>query len=137
MLSNPDPGIIVTHIAEATHQVGILVVIAHSYSPNVWLTRSATQHFAYEAVFKSLNRLLVDNASSEYVFIAEFFQSPRLRLVQAKSANGAVVAAMTFVGVFGSTLELLLVRHTEEKPGKLMFAESKLLFVPGLDKELC
>lgn len=86
VLSNPDPSIIVTHIAEATHQ-----------------------HFAYEAIFKSVNRLLVDNASSEYVFVSDFFQSPRLRQSQAKSTNGAVVAAMTFVGVFGSTLEMLLV----------------------------
>lgn len=86
VLVAPEPGIVVTHIAEVTKQ-----------------------HYPYEVLFKSFNRLLLDNASSEYIFVSEFFQSPRLRQAQAKSANGAVVAAMTFVGVFGSTLEMMLV----------------------------
>ena len=32
--------------------------------------------FPYEAIFKSLTRLLIDNASSEYVFTCEFFSDP-------------------------------------------------------------
>ncbi|KAI9016791.1 Sac2 family-domain-containing protein [Hyaloraphidium curvatum] len=101
VLSNPDPGIIVTHVAEASNQVGRLQV------PVATLADPA-QHFPYEVIFKSFNRLLLDNAASEYVFISEFFQSPRLRHSLSKSANGAILAAVTFVSVFGSTLELLL-----------------------------
>ena len=32
--------------------------------------------FPFQAIFKSLTRLLIDNASSEYVFTCEFFSDP-------------------------------------------------------------
>ncbi|KAJ3031355.1 UNVERIFIED_CONTAM: hypothetical protein HDU68_004772 [Siphonaria sp. JEL0065] len=36
--------------------------------------------FPYEVIFKSVNRLLMDNASSEYIFTTEFFSSPWKKL---------------------------------------------------------
>ncbi|KAJ3302058.1 Vacuolar protein sorting-associated protein 52 [Kappamyces sp. JEL0829] len=39
--------------------------------------REGGKKFPYEALFKSLTRLLIDNASSEFVFTCEFFSDPQ------------------------------------------------------------
>jgi hypothetical protein len=39
--------------------------------------RSSGKRYPYEALFKSITRLLIDNASSEYIFTTEFFSDPR------------------------------------------------------------
>ncbi|KAJ3025912.1 UNVERIFIED_CONTAM: hypothetical protein HDU68_006497 [Siphonaria sp. JEL0065] len=53
VLTTEDAGIILPHIAEEQRL-----------------------KFPYEVIFKSVNRLLMDNASSEYIFTTEFFSSP-------------------------------------------------------------
>ncbi|KAI8912671.1 Sac2 family-domain-containing protein [Gorgonomyces haynaldii] len=58
------------------------------------------QKMAYEAIFKSITRLLLDNASSEYIFNCEFFgNSNAPRLMETTLA--------AFNGVFDLTFKLL------------------------------
>ncbi|KAJ3130428.1 hypothetical protein HK100_008030, partial [Physocladia obscura] len=51
--------------------------------------------FPYEAIFKSINRLLMDNASSEYIFTTEFFLSPwkKGRAIAAREAIAVLSAS--------------------------------------------
>ncbi|KAI8822052.1 Sac2 family-domain-containing protein [Fimicolochytrium jonesii] len=77
-----DPGIILTHIAE---------------EKNI--------KFPFEAIYKSLSRLLMDNASSEYLFDTDFFSPPRGK--NAKLTKDGNAGALTFSEVFEPTLRLI------------------------------
>ncbi|KAJ3300194.1 Vacuolar protein sorting-associated protein 52 [Borealophlyctis nickersoniae] len=81
VLTNPDPGIILTHVAE-----------------------DQNMKFAYEAIFKSMNRLMMDNACSEYIFTLDFFAAPKSR--QNRMFAGETASAI-FVEIFDPTLKLL------------------------------
>ncbi|TPX57670.1 hypothetical protein PhCBS80983_g03685 [Powellomyces hirtus] len=77
-----DPGIILTHIAEEQNM-----------------------KFPFEAIFKSISRLLMDNASSEYLFAMDFFSPPRGR--NARVQKDATSGAATFNEVFDPTLKII------------------------------
>jgi vacuolar protein sorting-associated protein 52 len=78
VLTLTDAGIIVPHHAEEQNK-----------------------RFNFEAIFKSLNRLLIDNACSEYVFTCEFFNKDRKQHVDSLQ--------MFFLQVFDPTLKCVLV----------------------------
>ncbi|KXS13007.1 Vps52-domain-containing protein [Gonapodya prolifera JEL478] len=80
---NPDPGIILVTMAEANNA-----------------------RYPFEAIFKSVTRLLLDNASSEYIFTTEYFFSPRSR--QGHGSSGTSVAGSIFTEIFEPTLKLVL-----------------------------
>ncbi|KAJ3010115.1 Vacuolar protein sorting-associated protein 52 [Thoreauomyces humboldtii] len=79
-----DPGIILTHIAE-----------------------EKALKFPFEALFKSMSRLLMDNASSEYLFDMDFFAPPRGKAARQTKDFPAVSGAATFNEVFDPTLKLI------------------------------
>ncbi|RKO84574.1 Sac2 family-domain-containing protein, partial [Blyttiomyces helicus] len=83
VLTNPDLGIILTHVAE-----------------------DQNMKFPYEAIFKSINRLMMDNACSEYIFTTEFFASPRSKGGRAGSVDVSSIGT-TFSEIFEPTLKLL------------------------------
>ena len=60
--------------------------------------------FPFEAIFRSMTRTFMDNASSEFVFDLEFFYAPRSK----KSENPTAVATDAFNEVFGKTLKMIL-----------------------------
>ncbi|KAJ3029343.1 hypothetical protein HK097_005818, partial [Rhizophlyctis rosea] len=60
--------------------------------------------FPFEAIFKSVNRLMMDNASSEYIFDLEFFAPPKSKPSRATSTDAATSA---FNEVFDGTLKLI------------------------------
>lgn len=78
VLQNIDGSVILTHVAETQQQ-----------------------KFPLEAIFRSLARVLMDNASSEYSFITDFFVSPRIKKTDP---SGASVAGEVFSEIFGKTL---------------------------------
>lgn len=65
--------------------------------------------YPYEAVFKSLNRTLMDNASSEYCFDVDFFGVGRKKLSGAEGVSMGL-ANEVFQEIFESTLKSNLVR---------------------------
>ncbi|KAJ3035124.1 Vacuolar protein sorting-associated protein 52 [Rhizophlyctis rosea] len=81
VLTDPDPGIILSHAAE-----------------------DQNLKFPFEAIFKSVNRLMMDNASSEYIFSLEFFSPPKAKAARVASADNATLA---FNDVFDGTLKLI------------------------------
>ncbi|KAJ3216643.1 Vacuolar protein sorting-associated protein 52 [Dinochytrium kinnereticum] len=86
VLQTSDPGIILAHIAEEQHL-----------------------KFPYEVIFKSTNRLLMDNASSEYIFTTEFFFPPRKRLATKAMADmgGVINTGAVFSDIFDATMKLM------------------------------
>jgi hypothetical protein len=64
--------------------------------------------FAFESIFRSITRTLMDNASSEYCFDCEFFFAPRGK--KTNENNAASVANEIFNDTFGKTLRMILVR---------------------------
>ncbi|KAJ3200450.1 hypothetical protein HK099_002682, partial [Clydaea vesicula] len=88
VLTNADAGIILGHIAE---------------EQNI--------KYPYEAIFKSVNRLLIDNSSSEYTFTAYFFCSPKLNnKVNQSNLNNTTstdlnLANLIFLEIFDSTIK--------------------------------
>ncbi|TPX37558.1 hypothetical protein SmJEL517_g00456 [Synchytrium microbalum] len=88
VLTNPpDTGIILPHIAE-----------------------DRNLRFPFEAIFKSINRLLMDNASSEYIFDIEFFAPSRVvHKPGVANAPGSELMYLqaVFMETFDSTLKLL------------------------------
>ncbi|KAJ3013995.1 hypothetical protein HKX48_005407 [Thoreauomyces humboldtii] len=79
-----DPGIILTHIAE-----------------------EKALKFPFEALFKSMSCLLMDNASSEHFFDMDFFAPPRGKAARQTKDFPAVSGAATFNEVFDPTLKLI------------------------------
>ncbi|KAI9202758.1 Sac2 family-domain-containing protein [Polychytrium aggregatum] len=80
-LVNPDSGIILAHVAE-----------------------EQSLKFPFEAVFKSVSRLLMDNSSSEYIFTIDFFNTPR----KSKPAGMTLEPmGLAFTEVFEPTLKLV------------------------------
>ncbi|KNC96426.1 uncharacterized protein SPPG_08323 [Spizellomyces punctatus DAOM BR117] len=82
VLTTPDPGIILTHIAEEQNM-----------------------KFPFEAIFKSVSRLLMDNASSEYLFAIEFFAAPRGK--NGRSKKDGQSGALIFGEVYDPTLKFI------------------------------
>ncbi|KAJ3354477.1 hypothetical protein HDU83_005179 [Entophlyctis luteolus] len=61
------------------YSLGDRVQVLVTEDAGIILTYAAEEQklkFPYEALFKSICRLLMDNASSEYIFVANFFMSP-------------------------------------------------------------
>jgi len=87
LLLQGDSGIILSHVAEAS-----------------------TQRYPFETLFKSLNRLLLDNASSEYVFTYDFFVSPKNRTHKPghKGAGGPAMASAIFEETFRPTSSIIM-----------------------------
>ncbi|KAL2914393.1 Vacuolar protein sorting-associated protein 52 [Polyrhizophydium stewartii] len=77
VLTNPEPEIILPHIAE-----------------------DKNMKYSYEAIFKSITRLLLDNASSEYIFTTEFF-------ARTKTRHPIEVPGVVFTEVFDQTLKFI------------------------------
>ncbi|CAG8622941.1 11481_t:CDS:10 [Paraglomus brasilianum] len=74
-LRNTDAGVILVHVAE-----------------------TSSQKYSYEALFRSFNLIFIDNASSEYLFIVEFF---------AKDDKPAIdVAREVFAEIFDPTIKM-------------------------------
>ncbi len=76
----------------------------------VILPHAAEEHqqkFAFEDIFRSITRTVMDNASSEYCFSSEFFYAPRPGKRQEGSA--AQVANEIFNDSFGKTLRMVQV----------------------------
>ncbi|KAJ3105839.1 hypothetical protein HDU97_007483 [Phlyctochytrium planicorne] len=92
VLQTADPGIILAHIAEEQHLVWKLLLV------DKLLTYLNPKKFPYEVIFKSVNRLLMDNASSEYIFTTEFFFPPRKKL--ATKAMAEVGGGINISAVF-------------------------------------
>ncbi|KAI8854929.1 Sac2 family-domain-containing protein [Chytridium lagenaria] len=86
VLQTADPGIILAHIAEDQHL-----------------------KFPYEVIFKSTNRLLMDNASSEFIFTTEFFFPPKRKLMAKAMVDvgGTINTGAVFTDVFEATLKLM------------------------------
>ncbi|TPX61117.1 hypothetical protein SpCBS45565_g07345 [Spizellomyces sp. 'palustris'] len=82
VLTTPDPGIILTHIAEEQNM-----------------------KFPFEAIFKSVSRLLMDNASSEYLFAIEFFAAPRGK--NGRLNKDGQSGALIFGEVYDATLKFI------------------------------
>jgi hypothetical protein len=86
LLLNGDSGIILLHVAESTNQ-----------------------RYPFESIFKSLNRVLLDNASSEYVFTYEFFVSPKNRTKTGhKGTGGPAMASAVFDETFKPTSSIIM-----------------------------
>jgi hypothetical protein len=62
--------------------------------------------FPFEAVFRSIVRVLMDNASSEYCFAVDFFFNPKLK---KGDFSAQTVASEIFEDVFGKTIRNSLV----------------------------
>ncbi|TPX48681.1 hypothetical protein SeMB42_g02918 [Synchytrium endobioticum] len=88
VLTNPpDSGIILPHIAE-----------------------NSNLRYPFEAIFKSINRLLMDNASSEYIFDMEFFAPSRIpQRAGSTSSPGIELLFLqsVFLETFDATLKVL------------------------------
>ncbi|KAI9004736.1 Sac2 family-domain-containing protein [Gaertneriomyces semiglobifer] len=82
VLTSSDPGIILPHFAEEQNL-----------------------KFPFEAIFKSISRLLMDNACSEYLFALEFFVAPRQK--HGRLPKEVSWGASVFNDIFDSTLKLL------------------------------
>ncbi|KAJ3265746.1 hypothetical protein HDU77_004014 [Chytriomyces hyalinus] len=83
VLTTEDAGIILAHVAEEQRL-----------------------KFPYEVIFKSINRLLMDNASSEYMFSTEFFFSTWRRGSKMAVADPATIGTV-FADIFEPTLKFL------------------------------
>ncbi|KAJ3070045.1 hypothetical protein HDU98_006918 [Podochytrium sp. JEL0797] len=94
VLTTEDAGIILPHIAEEQRL-----------------------KFPYEVIFKSINRLLMDNASSEYIFTTEFFFSPWKKASKSPATTGSPVSPpppggsndpnVVFAEIFEPTLKFI------------------------------
>ncbi|KAI8615484.1 Sac2 family-domain-containing protein [Chytriomyces sp. MP71] len=85
VLTTEDAGIVLAHIAE-----------------------EQKLKFPYEVLFKSINRLLMDNASSEYMFTTEFFFSPWRRGAKVTgSASDPTTVGAVFFEIYEPTLKFL------------------------------
>ncbi|KAJ3165680.1 hypothetical protein HDU88_003873 [Geranomyces variabilis] len=80
--TSADPGIILTHIADEQNM-----------------------KFPFDAIFKSISRLLMDNASSEYLFAMDFFAPARGK--NARIQKDGMSGAATFFEVFDPTLKII------------------------------
>lgn len=70
------------------------------------------QKYQYESVFRSIERVLLDNSSSEYCFITEFFCPPRPQKKKPLPAgkveySPAQLAELQFQEIFGRTLKMI------------------------------
>ncbi|KAJ3404153.1 hypothetical protein HDV05_007317, partial [Chytridiales sp. JEL 0842] len=83
VLLSSDTGIILSHIAE-----------------------DQNLKFPYEAIFKSINRLLMDNASSEYIFSTDFFVAPTKKVLRGIDGEPIQIGSV-FSEVFEPTLRML------------------------------
>ncbi|KAH9248799.1 hypothetical protein BASA81_013545 [Batrachochytrium salamandrivorans] len=77
VLTNPEPDIIMLNIIVDEHM-----------------------KYSYEAIFKSITRLLLDNASSEYIFTTEFF-------ARTDSRHPIEMSGVVFSEVFDQTLKMV------------------------------
>ncbi|KAI8809917.1 Sac2 family-domain-containing protein [Cladochytrium replicatum] len=82
VLTDPDPGIILAHIADGQNL-----------------------RFPFEAIFKSIHRLLMDNASSEYIFTIEYFAA-KSRTMKSPIAE-LFHPERVFMEIFDTTVRLL------------------------------
>ncbi|KAI9350471.1 Sac2 family-domain-containing protein, partial [Zopfochytrium polystomum] len=81
VLTSVDSGIILAHVAEEQHL-----------------------KFPFEAIFKSINRLLMDNCSSEFIFTSEFFSSIK-KSKMAASGEPTLPTSSVFYEIFDPTLK--------------------------------
>lgn len=82
ILNNIDDPVILPHVAEEQQQ-----------------------KFAFEAIFRSITRTFMDNASSEFCFDMEFFYTQRPK----KQESPVAIAQEVFNEVFGKTTKMILV----------------------------
>ena len=87
ILNNMDAPVIVPHAAEEQQQ-----------------------RFPFEAIFRNITRVFIDNASSEFLFCSEFFQAPKSKKATDQSGGSATSVTMEmFQEVFGKTTKMILV----------------------------
>ncbi|KAI8927959.1 Sac2 family-domain-containing protein [Entophlyctis helioformis] len=67
---------------------------------NVFTLGDRVYKYSYESIFKSISRLLLDNACSEYIFTTEFFAG-------AKTKHPIEVPGVVFTEVFDQTLKFI------------------------------
>ncbi|KAL7753618.1 Vacuolar protein sorting-associated protein 52 [Sorochytrium milnesiophthora] len=72
------------------------VIIAHVAEEN-------NQKFPFEALFRSLTRMVIDSATAEFAFCTEFFYNTRRRL-----GNEQAIASAVFEQSFEATLKICL-----------------------------
>ena len=91
IVSDPEPGIIIPQVAEDKNLVRLILL--------------TSQKYPFEATFKSLCRLLMDNASSEYLFTTEFFVTNRSKKIT--DFPGSV-----FNEIYDNTIKLVQVQRS-------------------------
>ncbi|KAJ3117755.1 Vacuolar protein sorting-associated protein 52 [Phlyctochytrium bullatum] len=83
--------------------LGDRIQILHTADPGIILAHIAEEQqlkFPFEVIFKSVNRLLMDNASSEYIFTTEFFFPPKKQLGSKLFEAGAINISSVFLDSF-------------------------------------
>jgi hypothetical protein len=104
VLTKMDDAVIATHVASMNNQVRLNIKILrldffNRAILNIEILICFIQKFPFEAIFRSLNRMIMDNASTEYLFIQDFFH--------AKSDEQMDV----FNTIFGDVIKLAKVMH--------------------------
>jgi hypothetical protein len=101
-LRNQDAGVILVHVAESSGQVIIRRVLnlqkQFGNMLKVVLLFKIAQKYPYEALFRSFNLTFIDNASSEYLFLIEFFSK--------NDRPGTDAARDVFTEIFEPTIRM-------------------------------
>jgi hypothetical protein len=77
-----------------------LQLLNNAESGIIMLSEEKNVKYQYEAIFKAITRLVLDNASSEYIFNFEFFG-------KSNQADLIETSANAFSGVFEATFKLI------------------------------